>query len=87
MLSNERVTQASIDFQIAEAEARCGARALAQAMINHDRNENPHSECNAANPAHGVRIRVRELRAFGPHVSISQEVKDHNTAVSELRKP
>jgi hypothetical protein len=85
MLSNENVTQASVDFQIAQAEARGTARALAQAMVLHERNENPHTEYNAANPSAGVHIRV--LRAYGPRVSINQQTKDHNQAVCDLRKP
>lgn len=89
MLSNENPTQASLDYQIAEARAREArargrARALAQHMINYDRNPEPHPERNVTNPAHGVRIRKVVPILWTP---VPDDVKEHNSAVSELRKP
>ena len=87
-LSHDTQAQADSELErrIAGAQALGQARALAQALINYDRNENPMRHREAENPAHGVRIRV--LRpALHVRVKVDEETKAHNDAVANLRKP
>ena len=82
---NQAQATAAIDAQIAEAQARGTARALAQRMMLFERNSDPHPERNARNPASGVHIRI--MRPNPTSVAVDDLCKRHNSAVSELRKP
>jgi hypothetical protein len=89
-LTNENRNAASDqDRQIAFAVANGQARALARALVLFEHNPDPHPERNLENPAHSVsRIRTfRPMIPFDYRVEVSRECRDHNTAVSELRKP
>jgi hypothetical protein len=88
-LSHDTQAQAiaEIDRRIAEIHALRQARALAQKLILHERHPDPMEYRNVDNPAHSLtRIRTIQPTLEG-RVSVSQECKDHNSAVSELRKP
>ena len=89
MLSNENPNALSdADRQINFAVASGKARALAKALINYDRQPNPMREREAANPAHGVHVRIlRPMIAVDWRVEVSEEVKRHNSMVSNLGKP
>jgi hypothetical protein len=89
MLSNEKPNQLTdAEKQIAFAVAMGHARALATVMVNHDHNPDPHPERNAPNPAaEFISVRVIKPRRMA-HVTVSQDVKDHNDIVANLgRKP
>jgi hypothetical protein len=93
MLSNEQTqaqVQASRERLIEEAQARGQASALAQALVRHEHNPDPHPERNLPNPATaGVVIRKWHptRTTLDYRAELTKEVKDHNSAVSELRKP
>ena len=91
-LSNESQTQALANEARLrdEAIARGQAKALAKALINFERNPEPHPERNVENPATaGVVIRKWSPRRgmLDYRAEITEEVKRHNDAVSNLRKP
>ena len=89
-LSNESPTQAAAAeaHQIAGARAMGQARALAKAMINYERNLSPMRHREAPNPAWPGITRIRKIVPMvAGRIEITDEVKRHNTAVSELRKP
>lgn len=89
-LSKENPNQSCEAYLLAQAQARGHAKALAQALVNFERNPDPHPERNAPNPAHSVTpIRIwRPMRAScDVRVEVTAECAAHNLAVSELRKP
>lgn len=90
-LSNENPNASTdADRMIAFKVARGQAKALAQALINYERNPDPMRHREAPSPALGVRIidptRDAQLRGsvFGGHVPIDQEIRDHNSLVANL---
>jgi hypothetical protein len=83
MLSYDSTEAAAnaFDRQVAEAQARGSARALAQTMMRFERNVDPHPERSLENPANGVRIR-RWVPAV--EVRVDEQCKAHNTLVANL---
>jgi hypothetical protein len=81
MLSNEN---RNANDQISAAEAMRRARALAQNLMNAEHNDepDPYAGRNLESPAHGVH--VRRVIPIDLRVSVTQEVKDHNSRVANL---
>jgi hypothetical protein len=65
-------------------DAAIAAKGLAQQMIRYERNEDPHEERNALNPAHGVRIRLLRPQPVSVTWGDADAVKAHNDYVSSL---
>jgi hypothetical protein len=93
MLSFDDQTQAQaqIDRNIAQARALGAAKALAQAMVLFERNENPHEERNAPHPARRRKRIIDPTRfaqtrpsAFGGHVTVDPAVAEHNANTATL---
>jgi hypothetical protein len=89
MLSNENKNPNTAAIEHYQFNlARMKAAQLGSQLIKGEHNAE-HREREAQNPAHGVRIRRIDLEKSHrlSRVNVNQGCKDHNSAVSELRKP
>jgi hypothetical protein len=87
MLSNEKRASLTVEeLRIATAEATRAARTLGQQLVKGERNEDPHPERNAANPAHPGVVRVRLIRPQPVSIAYADidKVRDHNSFVASL---
>lgn len=85
MLSNEnKLARTPEEVATAWRDAAYAAKRLGTQLMRYERNEDPHEERNAPNPAHGVHIRLLRPRPRSIGWGDDVAVRQHNEFVSSL---